>query len=130
MPVQDIPSLDKETFCHKNNENIKAYGVTIPYTQEQLDEIEKCATDIIYFVENYVKIVTLDNGIQLFDLHDYQREWIKTCNENRFVMGKWSRQSGKCISPHATIRVRNKETGEEMTIEAEEFFNKVESSLV
>jgi len=121
MPIQDLPDIDKKTLCYMNNENLKAAGVKMPLTAEQILEIEKCTNDIIYFVKNYVKIVTLDDGVQNFHLHPYQEEWINACYNNRFVMGKWSRQSGKCISPETRIDLRNKKTGEEKTMTMEEF---------
>ena len=123
MPIQDLPDIDKKSLCYMNNENLKAAGVKLPLTAEQILEIEKCANDIIYFVKNYVKIVTLDDGVQNFHLHPYQEEWINACYNNRFVMGKWSRQSGKCVSPETRIDLRNKKTGEEKTMTMEELYN-------
>jgi hypothetical protein len=34
----------------------------VEYTQEMVDEMIKCKDDVMYFVTNYVKIVTLDYG--------------------------------------------------------------------
>ena len=121
MSIPDLPDIDKKSLCFLNNENLKAAGVKLPLTAEQILEIEKCATDIIYFVKNYVRIVTLDDGVQNFHLYPYQEEWIESCYNNRFVMGKWSRQSGKCVSPETKIHLRNKTTGEELEISMEEF---------
>ena len=120
MSIQDLPDIDKKSLCYLNNENLKAAGVKLPLTAEQIQEIERCSNDIIYFVKNYVKIVTLDDGVQNFHLHPYQEEWINTCYNNRFVMGKWSRQSGKCVSPETTVRIRNKKTGKEMKVSMQE----------
>lgn len=121
MSIPDLPDIDKKSLCFLNNENLKAAGVKLPLTAEQILEIEKCTTDIIYFVKNYVRIVTLDDGVQNFHLYPYQEEWITACYNNRFVMGKWSRQSGKCVSPETKIRLRNKTTGEELEISMENF---------
>lgn len=115
MPLQDLPEIDKKTLCYLNNENLKSAGVKIPMTPEQIKEIKKCANDIIYFVKNYVKIVTLDDGVQNFHLYPYQEEWINTCYNNRFVMGKWSRQSGKCVSPETKVEIRK--NGKEYNME-------------
>lgn len=121
MSIPDLPDIDKKSLCFLNNENLKSAGVKLPLTAEQILEIEKCTTDIIYFVKNYVRIVTLDDGVQNFHLYPYQEEWITACYNNRFVMGKWSRQSGKCVSPETKIRLRNKTTGNETEISMENF---------
>ena len=119
--IPDLPDIDKKTLCYLNNEKLKAARVKLPLTAEQVLEIEKCSTDIIYFVKNYVKIVTLDEGIQNFHLYPYQEEWIESCYNNRFVMGKWSRQSGKCVSPESKIQIRHKKSGQEMEVSMAEF---------
>ena len=60
-----------------------------------LDEIRKCAKDPIYFIKNYIYINTKDHGMQLFGLRDYQEDVINKFHNNRFIISKWSRQSGK-----------------------------------
>ena len=50
------------------NNNLKAAGVVLNFTKEQIEEYLKCAEDPIYFIESYCKIVTLDHGIQPFIL--------------------------------------------------------------
>lgn len=123
--VEDLPDIDKKSLCYLNNENLKAAGVKLPMTAEQIQEIERCSRDIIYFVKNYVKIVTLDDGVQNFHLYPYQEEWINACYNNRFVMGKWSRQSGKCVSPGTMITVRH--DGVEEKIAIDKLFERVQS---
>jgi hypothetical protein len=54
--------------------------------------------DPIYFAENYVKIITLDSGLQPFKPYPYQREMFEQFNENRFNLVLACRQSGKSIS--------------------------------
>jgi hypothetical protein len=74
---------------------VKRPNAELEYTPDQIEELIKCRDDIIYFVTNYVKIVTLDFGEKLFEPYDYQLETIKHLNENRFFIGLWARQSGK-----------------------------------
>lgn len=62
---------------------------------EQIEELEKCKNDVLYFATHYVKIITLDYGEILFDPYDYQIEAIDLLKNNRFFIGLWSRQSGK-----------------------------------
>ena len=52
----------------------------------------------IYFAEKYVKIVSLDEGLQQFKPYDYQRRMFETFNANRFNIVLACRQSGKSIS--------------------------------
>lgn len=85
----------EEDQSFKNNPNLKQPGVKIECTPEQMIEIMKCQKDMIYFIENYVKIVTLDNGEQPFKLFDYQIEFLNNIDQNRFSAARWARQMGK-----------------------------------
>ena len=77
---------------------LKAPGVKIEWTQEDIDEYKKCHDDVIYFIETYMKIVHIDHGVVPFHLYDYQKEVIKLYRDNRFVTLKFPRQSGKTIT--------------------------------
>ena len=55
----------------------------------------KCANDPLYFISNYVKIVSLDKGLVPFEPYDFQEEMIESVHKNRFVIMKCPRQSGK-----------------------------------
>ena len=52
------------------NANLKAAGVPLNFTKDQIEEYLKCASDPIYFIETYCKIVTLDYGLQPFKLYE------------------------------------------------------------
>jgi hypothetical protein len=72
----------------------------LPDEEVQLDSSElaefiKCSQDPTYFIENYVKIVHVDHGIVKFKLYPFQKEIIDAFEENRFVICKLARQSGK-----------------------------------
>ena len=77
------------------NPNLKASGVEIEYTEDQVKEYMKCAKDPVYFIKNYVKVVSLDKGLIPFDLYDYQQELLNIIHNNRFAIAKLPRQSGK-----------------------------------
>ena len=53
--IDDFEIDSKETY--RDNPLLKKAGVTIEYTQEQVEEYIKCAKDPVYFAENYIKIV-------------------------------------------------------------------------
>ena len=89
--------------AYLSNPNLKKIGVNIEFTQEQIQEYVKCAKDPIYFVNNYVKIVHVDKGLIPLDLYAYQERMINTFNNNRFVITKMPRQSGKSTAVVAFI---------------------------
>ena len=51
------------------NQNLKAVGVPVEFTEEQVKEYIKCKRNPIYFIENYCKIVSLDDGVVDFKLY-------------------------------------------------------------
>ena len=77
------------------NKNLKPAGIQINFTKEQVEEYVKCAADPVYFAKKYVKVVTLDKGITPFNLYPYQEKLVNLLSNNRFVIGKIGRQSGK-----------------------------------
>ena len=83
----------KESY--RDNPLLKRAGVQVEYTQEQIQEYIKCSKDPIYFAENYIKIVNVDEGLMPFRMWDFQRDMIKTYHENRFSITKCPRQVGK-----------------------------------
>ena len=85
------------------NSNLKAAGVTVNFTEEQIVELRKCRKDPIYFIENYCKIITLDHGLQPFKLYDCQRNKVKVIHENRKVILMEGRQQGKTTTSAAYI---------------------------
>ena len=80
---------------YKGNPNLKAENVQIEFTTEQIQEYLKCKSDPIYFAKNYVKIVSLDEGLVPFDMYDFQEKLITNFHENRFNIAKLPRQTGK-----------------------------------
>jgi hypothetical protein len=77
------------------NKQLKEAGIDIQFTEEQVIEYMKCAKDPVYFIEKYVKVVSLDEGLVPFKLYDFQEDMVQTVHENRFTIAKLPRQSGK-----------------------------------
>ena len=92
-----------ETDHYLGNPLLKAAGVEQQFTQEEIKEYIKCSQDPIYFIKNYIQIVSLDKGLVPFDLWDFQEEVIQTVHNNRFVICKFPRQTGKSTTMIAYI---------------------------
>ena len=77
------------------NPNLVKVGVKNEYTKDQIVEYQKCAKDPIYFMVNYIKIVSLDEGLVPFKMYGFQKKIVETIHNNRFTICKLPRQSGK-----------------------------------
>ena len=77
------------------NPNLKRANVPINFTEEQIQEYLKCKADPVYFAKNYIKIVSLDEGLVPFNLYDFQEEMVRCFHTNRFNIAKLPRQTGK-----------------------------------
>jgi Terminase large subunit, T4likevirus-type, N-terminal/Terminase RNaseH-like domain len=86
-----------------NNPKLKKAGVSIPFTMKELQEVQKCAADPIYFIRNYVKIIHVDKGEILFNMWDFQEKMIRLFLSNRFCIVKCPRQVGKSTTTVAYI---------------------------
>lgn len=117
---------DKDYY--RDNLLLKRPGVRYDFEQWQLEEISKCAADPIYFIRNYVKIVSLDKGIIFFDMHDYQEEMVNAFHDNRFSIVRIGRQSGKCLKYQALTTIRNKITGEIKQVPIGQFFDSIKNN--
>jgi len=85
------------------NHNLKAAGVKIEFTQEQVQEYIKVAVNHLYFIKNYVKIVSIDEGLVPFSTWDFQDNMVRTIDKNRFTICKLPRQVGKTTTVGAYI---------------------------
>ncbi len=80
---------------YKGSPNLKAANVEMSFTPKQVQEWLKCADDPVYFTKNYIKIVSLDEGLVPFKMWDFQEEMIERFHGNRFNIAKLPRQTGK-----------------------------------
>ena len=77
------------------NPNLKKANTPIEFTQEQIEEFIKCKDDPVYFANNYIKIVSLDEGLTQFHPYHFQERLINRFHEHRFNICKMPRQTGK-----------------------------------
>ena len=84
-----------EQDIYLGNPNLKKANTRTEFSAKQVQEFIKCKKDPIYFAKNYIKIVSLDEGLVHFKMWDFQEELIKNFHENRFNICKMPRQTGK-----------------------------------
>ena len=84
-----------ENKTYLGNPNLKAANQKVKFTKKQVEEFLRCQDNPIYFISNYINIVTLDHGLQPFKLYNFQKEMVDTFHHNRFSICKLPRQTGK-----------------------------------
>ena len=84
-----------ERFTYLGNPNLKRANVKQEWTKKQLFEYKRCMDDPLYFIQTYVRIVSLDEGLIPFKMYNFQKEMVGTFHNNRFTICKLPRQSGK-----------------------------------
>ena len=88
---------DVENPFHENEPELKAGNVIWEYTEWELEEIQRCASDVIYFANNYCNVMT-DEGIQKIKLRDYQIQILEQFQHHRKNVFVSPRQAGKTIT--------------------------------
>jgi len=84
--------IDKPYYL---NPNIKKVNLVENYTPDQIQEYIKCSEDPIYFIEKYVKIISVDKGLIPLILRDYQKNIILSLWKNRNSILLAARQAAK-----------------------------------
>ena len=88
-PGVKMPFYEGKQFLKRGN-------IVFEYTDEEIQELARCAADIVYFAEKYAVVLT-DEGIQQVKLRDYQVDMLRNFQENRFNICLASRQIGKTV---------------------------------
>ena len=89
--------------AYKSNPLLKQRGVKLDFTKEQVAEIIKCSSDPEYFLTNYIKVISLDDGIVPFIPYPFQQKLVQSFRDNRFTICKLPRQSGKSVTVTAFL---------------------------
>ena len=85
----------QESRFYNGNPNVKIAGAQQSYTLEQVKQIQTYSKDPCAFINNCVKVISIDKGIVPFHLYPYQERIINAVHNNRFTICKLFRQSGK-----------------------------------
>lgn len=80
---------------YKGNPLIFGANQKREFTLEQAMEYAKCRLDPIYFIEKYVKIITIDHGLQPMKLYEFQKEIIRGITDSNRLISACARQMGK-----------------------------------
>ena len=88
---------DKARY-YEGNTNVKADGVVEQFTPDLLEEYKKCMASPDYFCANYVKVISLDEGLVPFEPYPYQEKMFDNFMNNRFNIVLACRQSGKTVA--------------------------------
>jgi len=89
-----MAAIDNEKG-YKGNVLLKRANQEIEWTPELVQEWVKCSEDPIYFIENHMKIITLNDGLQNFKPYPYQRDMLNSFKNNRNTIVTTARQAGK-----------------------------------
>lgn len=93
--------------------------------EQMIKAIAKSKRDIVWWAENFFRIVSLNTGLSVIKLYEKQRQMLyHLVNHDRNIVLA-ARQTGKCVYKDTMITVRNKKTGQVETIAIEDFFNKL-----
>ena len=85
--------MASETYL--GNPRLKSVGQPVEWTEESVLEYKKCMEYPEHCIKEYVKVIHVDKGLIPFDMYPYQQKMIQTFMDNRFVICKMPRQSGK-----------------------------------
>jgi hypothetical protein len=96
-PKVKMPFYEGKQYLRKGN-------IVFEYTDEEIKELARCASDIVYFAEKYAVVMT-DDGVRRVELREYQKRMLRNFQNERFNVVLSSRQMGKCLLPSTRIDV-------------------------
>ena len=88
----------QESRFYNGNPNVKNANVQQSYTLDQVKNIQRYMGDPVTFIDECVKVISIDQGIIPFHPFPYQKRIIEAVNNNRFTICKLFRQSGETFA--------------------------------
>lgn len=98
----DFKSVDNP--FHDGDPQLKRANILWEYTKEEIQEIERCGKDVVYFSQ-YCQVMT-DDGLMYVKLRDYQESVLREYQGNRFNVFLAPRQVGKCFLQTTKITLK------------------------
>lgn len=108
------------------NRQLKRQFTKLDLSPIHIEELQRCADDIHYFKDNYIKIRT-KSGVNFPELRKYQNDFINEIipDENESVIGLMGRQ---CCSGETKIKISQNNIEREMNFE--ELFNECKTEFI
>jgi hypothetical protein len=88
---------DVDNPFHENDPDLRKGNILFEYTEWELEEMQRCASDVVYFANKYCHVMT-DEGIRQIQLRDYQIQILNQYQYHRKNVFVSPRQSGKTIT--------------------------------
>jgi len=88
---------DVDNPFHENDPELRKGNILFEYTEWELEEMQRCAADVVYFANKYCHVMT-DEGIRQIQLRDYQIQILNQYQFHRKNVFVSPRQSGKTIT--------------------------------
>jgi hypothetical protein len=85
----------QNNMFYMGNKNLPNVNWKGEYTKQQIRDLKKASTNILYFAENFFYIVNLDRGREKIKLYSAQKRALRKMRDNRFFIQLASRQIGK-----------------------------------
>lgn len=89
LPLKANPFIGKNTMLLKPN-------LVFARTEEEIEDYIHCMEDPVYFASKCY--IMNPDGLQAAVLRDYQAEYIRHCQKNRFSILRACRQAGKSVT--------------------------------
>ena len=115
---------------YEGDPNYRRGNIVFEYTDDEYQELKKCAKDIVHFANHYCQVMT-DEGYMKIRLRPYQEKVLRSYQSNRWNIFLAPRQIGKCSLYTTKIKIRNKETLEEKEVCIGDFYySKIKPSIL
>ena len=125
---------DKNNFIFNNDELAtlnKPNQLITARNKEEFEQmimaIARSKRDIVWWAENFFRIVSLNTGLSIIKLYDKQKQMLRHLVENDRNIVLSSRQTGKCVQYDSHVKIRNKKTGQIETIEIGKLFDRFDN---
>lgn len=82
---------------YEGDPNYRKGNIVFEYTDEEYEELKRCAKDIVHFANTYCQVMT-DEGYMKIQLRPYQEKVLRSYQNNRWNIFLAPRQIGKTIT--------------------------------
>jgi hypothetical protein len=98
--IRDQSKKEIGKLNYGKNYKIRSYTQKIALTEEAKKEREKCYSDPVYMIEEYVKLFQVGKGVQNIKLWDHQKEYIKSLENDKLILALFARRLAKSTTAY------------------------------